>query len=90
MLCRLKDNTKPGAAGFREKKSRIRPSFRSRSESKVTYFYLFSAKSRKAENVSTVGVDVSEWVYPSQAGLVFRSTKPSITFSTWDFGGQVP
>ncbi|XP_028415469.1 leucine-rich repeat serine/threonine-protein kinase 1-like isoform X2 [Dendronephthya gigantea] len=46
------------------------------------------SKARKTENVSTVGVDVAEWVYPSQAGSVFRNTKPSITFSTWDFGGQ--
>ncbi len=48
----------------------------------------FLAKSKKTENVSTVGVDVSEWVYPS--GSVFnKNTRPSVTFSTWDFGGQV-
>lgn len=50
---------------------------------------LFPAKSKKTENVSTVGVDVSEWMYPSQAGYVFRNNRPTVTFSTWDFGGQV-
>ena len=50
---------------------------------------IFVAKGKKTENVSTVGVDVSKWVYPNQAGYVFKTNRPSVKFSTWDFGGQV-
>lgn len=50
---------------------------------------LFPARSKRTENVSTVGVDVSEWVYSSQGGYVFKNNRTSVTFSTWDFGGQV-
>ena len=39
--------------------------------------------------MSTVGVDVSEWVYSNQGGYVFKNNRTSVTFSTWDFGGQV-
>ena len=35
------------------------------------------------EPLSTVGVDLGDWVYRSKKGL------PKITFMTWDFGGQV-
>ena len=34
--------------------------------------------------LSTVGVDVSEWTYCKK-----KSKYGKVTFSTWDFGGQV-
>ncbi|CAH1229976.1 ANK3 [Branchiostoma lanceolatum] len=44
-------------------------------------------KTRKGQNISTVGVDVGDWTYvkkvkkrPCELG--------EVTFSTWDFGGQ--
>ena len=35
------------------------------------------------EPLSTVGVDLGDWVYGPQKG------SPKVTFMTWDFGGQV-
>ena len=46
------------------------------------YFYLQSLVILAADkgNKSTVGVDVSDWIY---------GKKLQIKFSTWDFAGQV-
>ena len=42
-------------------------------------------------NISTVGVDVCDWFYPKKTDFAFgrADNRPSIKFSTWDFGGQV-
>ena len=42
-------------------------------------------------NISTVGVDVCDWIYPKKTDFAFSraDNRPSIKFSTWDFGGQV-
>ncbi|XP_035686272.1 leucine-rich repeat serine/threonine-protein kinase 1-like isoform X3 [Branchiostoma floridae] len=44
-------------------------------------------KTRKGQNISTVGVDVGDWTYVKRV-----KKKPcelgEVTFSTWDFGGQ--
>ncbi|XP_068698664.1 leucine-rich repeat serine/threonine-protein kinase 1-like [Montipora capricornis] len=41
-------------------------------------------------NISTVGVDVCDWIYPKKTDFAFgrADNRPSIKFSTWDFGGQ--
>ena len=41
--------------------------------------------------LSTVGVDLGDWEYAKQTGLLSKtgSTAKKITFMTWDFGGQV-
>lgn len=51
-----------------------------------------SGRSKKAEvNISTVGVDVCDWIYPKKTDFAFGrgDNRTSIKFSTWDFGGQV-
>ena len=51
-----------------------------------------SGRSKKAEvNISTVGVDVCDWIYPKKTDFAFgrADNRTSIKFSTWDFGGQV-
>ena len=56
----------------------------------LTHF--LSARTKKAEvNISTVGVDVCDWIYPKKTDFAFgrADNRPSIKFSTWDFGGQV-
>lgn len=42
-------------------------------------------------NISTVGVDVCDWIYPKKTDFAFgrADNRTSIKFSTWDFGGQV-
>lgn len=53
---------------------------------------IFLGRSKKADvNISTVGVDVCDWIYPKKSDFGFGRTdnRPSIKFSTWDFGGQV-
>lgn len=48
-------------------------------------------RTKKAEvNISTVGVDVCDWIYPKKTDFAFgrADNRPSIKFSTWDFGGQ--
>ena len=58
---------------------------------KVNYSTL-SGRSKKAEvNISTVGVDVCDWIYPKKTDFAFgrADNRTSIKFSTWDFGGQV-
>ena len=61
--------------------------------SKITRFIFCSlGRVRKQEkNISTVGVDVCDWVYPKKTDFAFGrgDNRPSIKFSTWDFGGQV-
>ncbi|XP_019617338.1 PREDICTED: leucine-rich repeat serine/threonine-protein kinase 1-like [Branchiostoma belcheri] len=54
--------------------------------SRMNYFRN-DQKTRKGQNISTVGVDVADWTYvkkvkkrPCELG--------EVTFSTWDFGGQ--
>jgi len=41
--------------------------------------------------LSTVGVDLGDWEYAKQTGLLSKtgSGAKKITFMTWDFGGQV-
>jgi len=41
--------------------------------------------------LSTVGVDLGDWEYTKQTGLLSKagSGAKKITFMTWDFGGQV-
>ena len=49
-------------------------------------------RTKKADiNISTVGVDVCDWIYPKKTDFAFgrADNRPSIKFSTWDFGGQV-
>ena len=49
-------------------------------------------RSKKAEvNISTVGVDVCDWMYPKKTDFAFgrADNRTIIKFSTWDFGGQV-
>ena len=41
-------------------------------------------KTMGGKYLSTVGVDVSEWTYCKK-----KSKYGKVTFSTWDFGGQV-
>lgn len=37
--------------------------------------------------LSTVGVDLGDWEYAKQTGILLPGKK--VTFMTWDFGGQV-
>ena len=46
------------------------------------------------EHLSTVGVDLGIWKYttdrePTHRPVKGTPKKPSVTFYTWDFGGQV-
>ena len=54
--------------------------------------FLSWGRAKKADiNISTVGVDVCDWIYPKKTDFAFgrADNRPSIKFSTWDFGGQV-
>jgi len=54
--------------------------------------FLSWGRTKKADiNISTVGVDVCDWIYPKKTDFAFgrADNRPSIKFSTWDFGGQV-
>lgn len=44
---------------------------------------------RKRLPISTVGVDVGEWVCNRKTSFYKFGSLPEIKFSTWDFGGQV-
>ncbi|MFH4976292.1 hypothetical protein AB6A40_003001 [Gnathostoma spinigerum] len=44
-------------------------------------------KTAKGANISTVGVDISEWTFEPKKGKGEVSFGP-LTFRTWDFGGQ--
>ena len=39
--------------------------------------------------LSTVGVDLGDWEYAKQTGLLSGGSAKKIMFMTWDFGGQV-
>lgn len=41
----------------------------------------------KSKPLSTVGVDLGDWEYAKQTGILLAGKK--VTFMTWDFGGQV-
>ncbi|RDD43578.1 Leucine-rich repeat serine/threonine-protein kinase 1 [Trichoplax sp. H2] len=43
---------------------------------------------RKRLSISTVGVDVGEWVCNRKTSFYKFGSLPEIKFSTWDFGGQ--
>ncbi|KAK3754845.1 hypothetical protein QZH41_011322 [Actinostola sp. cb2023] len=43
---------------------------------------------KQDKNISTVGVDVSDWTYPKKNEFFRGDARQSIKFSTWDFGGQ--
>lgn len=45
------------------------------------------SKRKGPVDMSTVGVSVSDWEYAPKK--MFKSPEPTITFMTWDFGGQV-
>ena len=56
------------------------------------FSFLPLGRAKKAEvNISTVGVDVCDWIYPKKTDFAFgrADNRPPIKFSTWDFGGQV-
>ncbi|CAG9859264.1 unnamed protein product [Phyllotreta striolata] len=45
-----------------------------------------NAKTSRGTNMSTVGVDIGDWVYEKKARL--QSSHGPVIFRTWDFGGQ--
>lgn len=42
---------------------------------------------RRHDNISTVGVDIGDWIYERRGSRATGSHGP-VTFRTWDFGGQ--
>lgn len=44
-------------------------------------------KTAKGINISTVGVDVGDWMYEKK--IRGQSSYGPVVFRTWDFGGQV-
>ncbi|XP_056637900.1 leucine-rich repeat serine/threonine-protein kinase 1 isoform X1 [Diorhabda sublineata] len=45
-----------------------------------------NAKTSRGTNMSTVGVDIGDWVYEKKVRL--QSSHGPVVFRTWDFGGQ--
>lgn len=45
-----------------------------------------NAKTSRGSNMSTVGVDIGDWVYEKKVRL--QSSHGPVVFRTWDFGGQ--
>lgn len=47
-----------------------------------------TTKTAKGTNISTVGVDIGEWLYEKRPNVRGHSSFGPILFRTWDFGGQ--
>ncbi|KAG5883328.1 hypothetical protein JTB14_032528 [Gonioctena quinquepunctata] len=45
-----------------------------------------NAKTSRGSNMSTVGVDIGDWVYEKKVRM--QSSHGPVVFRTWDFGGQ--
>lgn len=45
-----------------------------------------NVKTSKGTNMSTVGVDIGDWVYEKKVRS--QSSHGPVVFRTWDFGGQ--
>lgn len=45
-----------------------------------------NVKTARGTNISTVGVDISDWIYEKK--IRNQSSHGPVIFRTWDFGGQ--
>jgi len=46
-------------------------------------------KTNRGVTISTVGVDLNDWVYEPKRTTKQQQSFGPVTFRTWDFGGQV-
>lgn len=47
-----------------------------------------NTKTSRGTNISTVGVDIGDWIYDRHPARSGRSAHGPVIFRTWDFGGQ--